>query len=367
MLLAVATRERADCLGRHVGAVLVADQRIIATGYNGTPTGFPNCDEGGCHRCAHPDDYARGRGYDVCICVHAEQNAVLQAARLGYTVQSARCYTTLRPCFGCLKELYQAGVSGVRYLNQWLPSDPVEAEAYADLIAEMSARGVEVEPLDLPPSCSICARRRNSRWSRRSCAGGAGRGGRSSRTTAGRRRDDRVGHDHRLGGLDEIMRAAARSAAAAAAAPAAPQALPVGLGQDHAQMMRVQPLPPRGDVLGPAGRAAGGAGLQRPLGRVALGAVDGDPHAHPRFGRCRPGLEHRLNFCGHRTTNRMDGARVVSAPPRRGACVRAGRGAGRGLLPRRVRTSPTRCSTEARPVCAACAPRSAISTATPRC
>ncbi len=151
MLLAVATRERAACLGRHVGAVLVADQRIIATGYNGTPTGFPNCDEGGCHRCAHPDDYARGRGYDVCICVHAEQNAVLQAARLGYSVQSARCYTTLRPCFGCLKELYQAGVSGVRYLNQWLPSDPGEASAYAELIAEMSARGVEVEPLHLPP------------------------------------------------------------------------------------------------------------------------------------------------------------------------------------------------------------------------
>ena len=150
MLLAVATRERAACLRRHVGALLVADQRIIATGYNGTPTGFPNCDEGGCHRCAHPDDYAEGRGYDVCICVHAEQNALLQAARLGYSVQSAHCYTTLRPCFGCLKELYQAGVQGVRYLNEWTPSDPVEAEAYADLISEMAVRGVAVEALDLP-------------------------------------------------------------------------------------------------------------------------------------------------------------------------------------------------------------------------
>ena len=89
MLLAVATRERAACLRRHVGAILVADQRIIATGYNGTPTGFPNCDEGGCHRCAHPEDYAEGRGYDVCICVHAEQNALLQAAKLGYSVQGS--------------------------------------------------------------------------------------------------------------------------------------------------------------------------------------------------------------------------------------------------------------------------------------
>ena len=60
MLLAVATRERAACLRRHVGAILVSDQRIIATGYNGTPTGFPNCDEGGCHRCSHPEDYAEG-------------------------------------------------------------------------------------------------------------------------------------------------------------------------------------------------------------------------------------------------------------------------------------------------------------------
>jgi dCMP deaminase len=150
MLLAVATRERANCLGRHVGAILVSDQRIIATGYNGTPTGFRNCDEGGCHRCAHPEDYARGRGYDVCICVHAEQNSLLQAARLGYSVQGARCFTTLRPCFGCLKELYQAGVAGIRYLNEWAPSDPVEAEAYAALLVEMRSRGVGVEPLQLP-------------------------------------------------------------------------------------------------------------------------------------------------------------------------------------------------------------------------
>jgi dCMP deaminase len=152
MLLAVATRERANCLRRHVGAILVADQRIIATGYNGTPTGFPNCDDGGCHRCANPEDYEQGRGYDVCTCVHAEANAVLQAAKLGYSVQGAVCYSTLRPCFGCLKELYQAGVAGVRYLNPWSPSDPLEAEAYDTLLAELEARGVRVAPLQLPPS-----------------------------------------------------------------------------------------------------------------------------------------------------------------------------------------------------------------------
>jgi dCMP deaminase len=150
MLLAVATRERAACLRRHVGAILVSDGRIIATGYNGTPTGFPNCDEGGCHRCAHPDDYAEGRGYDVCICVHAEQNAVLQAAKLGYSVHGSHCYSTLRPCFGCLKELYQAGVARIHHLNEWMPSDPVEAAAYTELLAEMHRHGVAVEPLELP-------------------------------------------------------------------------------------------------------------------------------------------------------------------------------------------------------------------------
>src|SRR5437773_506090 len=152
MLLAVATRERAACLGRHVGAILVSDQRIIATGYNGTPTGFPNCDEGGCHRCANPGDYLPGQGYDVCICVHAEQNALLQAAKLGYSVQGAHMYSTLRPCFGCLKEAYQAGVGAVRYLNPWSPSDAGEAAAYDELLAELARRGVAVEQLDLPAS-----------------------------------------------------------------------------------------------------------------------------------------------------------------------------------------------------------------------
>ncbi len=150
MLLAVATRERAACLRRHVGAVLVSEQRIIATGYNGTPTGFVNCDEGGCHRCAAPADYAEGRGYDVCICVHAEENALLQAAKLGYSVMGAQCYTTLRPCFACLRHLYQAGVGEVRYLNPWTPGVEREAGAYAGLLDDLADRGVAVRQLELP-------------------------------------------------------------------------------------------------------------------------------------------------------------------------------------------------------------------------
>ena len=63
-------------------------------------------------------------------------------------MQGAARYSTLRPCFGCLKELYQSGVSAVRYLNEWTPSDPVEAAAYDSLLGELAGRGVVVAPLD---------------------------------------------------------------------------------------------------------------------------------------------------------------------------------------------------------------------------
>jgi dCMP deaminase len=130
MKIALAVSERAECLGRHVGAVLVKDGRIISTGYNGTPEHMPNCDEKeqGCHRCAHPDDFGPGVGYDVCICVHAEQNALLSAARFGIGVEGAFLYTTMKPCFGCAKEALQAKIEAVYYLNDWTPREEVVHE-----------------------------------------------------------------------------------------------------------------------------------------------------------------------------------------------------------------------------------------------
>jgi dCMP deaminase len=119
MGLAIAVRARANCTGRRVGAVIVRDRRILSTGYNGTPSGMTNCEDGGCHRCAHPLAYPSGEGYDVCICVHAEQNALLAAARFGVAIEGCTIYTTLQPCFGCLKELLQANVSEVCYLHPW--------------------------------------------------------------------------------------------------------------------------------------------------------------------------------------------------------------------------------------------------------
>src|SRR3990172_12051902 len=96
MLIALAVRKRANCIGNRVGAVLVLNDRIISTGYNGTPQNMPNCDEGGCERCAHREKYGTATGYDVCICVHAEQNALISASRFGTPVEGASLYTTMR-------------------------------------------------------------------------------------------------------------------------------------------------------------------------------------------------------------------------------------------------------------------------------
>ena len=91
--------------------------------------------------------------------MHAEQNALLQAAKIGYSVQGSHCYSTLRPCFGCLKELYQAGVTAIRYLNEWTPSEPIEAQAYDAMLEELAGRGVVVAPLELPEGLLTYAER----------------------------------------------------------------------------------------------------------------------------------------------------------------------------------------------------------------
>jgi dCMP deaminase len=147
MGIALAVRARANCRGSRVGAVIARDDRIVSTGYNGTPSGMTNCLEGGCLRCAHPERYAPGEAYDLCICVHAEQNALLAAARFGIGVEGAALYTTMQPCFGCAKELLQARVAEIRYLHPWEPGDPAKRAEYLKLIAAFDGR---VRHLPLP-------------------------------------------------------------------------------------------------------------------------------------------------------------------------------------------------------------------------
>ena len=123
MNIALAVRLRANCKGNRVGAIIVLDHRIISTGYNGTPENMVNCLDGGCYRCANRDKtYKSGEAYDLCICVHAEQNAILAAARFGISSAGSTMYTTMRPCFGCAKEMLQARIKSVYYLHEWNPS-----------------------------------------------------------------------------------------------------------------------------------------------------------------------------------------------------------------------------------------------------
>lgn len=152
LLIALAARTRADCLGRRVGAVIVREDRVLSTGYNGTPFGMPNCSEGGCHRCARRGDerYLPGGAYDVCLCVHAEQNALLTAARFGQQTYGAALTSTVQPCFGCLKEMIQAGIGEVRYLHAWDPAEAYDDPALVSQYAQLRSRFAVFEQVGDP-------------------------------------------------------------------------------------------------------------------------------------------------------------------------------------------------------------------------
>lgn len=148
MGIAMAVRRRANCTGNRVGALLVCGGRVVATGYNGTPAGYPNCDEGGCVRCSQREKFKSGEGYDLCVCVHAEQNALLAAARFGIAVAGSTLYTTMRPCFGCAKEALQAGVTQVVYLHDWQHPNPAIREQYERLLAHFPGGCRQLSLLD---------------------------------------------------------------------------------------------------------------------------------------------------------------------------------------------------------------------------
>lgn len=149
MGIATAVRARANCAGNKVGAVVVVGDRVVSTGYNGTPSGMTNCLDGGCERCANRDRYASGTSYDLCICVHAEQNTLLSAARFGIPLEGGTMYTTLRPCFGCTKELLQAGIAQVYYLHDWRYPDDEVQNAY-EKIQNRVVKGVKLVVMDDP-------------------------------------------------------------------------------------------------------------------------------------------------------------------------------------------------------------------------
>ncbi|NLB68756.1 MAG: dCMP deaminase family protein [Lentisphaerae bacterium] len=108
---------RGNCSRRKVAAVIVKDKRIISTGYNGTPRGIKNCMDGGCPRCA--SDTPSGGGLGECICSHAEENSITQAAYHGISTKDATIYVTLSPCLTCAKMIINAGIKEVIYDQEY--------------------------------------------------------------------------------------------------------------------------------------------------------------------------------------------------------------------------------------------------------
>lgn len=104
---------RSTCLHRKVGAVLVRDNQIIATGYNGPPTGEPHCDVTGCGKPEH------GIGMERCRAVHAEVNAIIQAAIHGVSITGATLYCTHSPCVGCKNVLQNARIKNIIYDEEY--------------------------------------------------------------------------------------------------------------------------------------------------------------------------------------------------------------------------------------------------------
>ncbi len=120
MNMAKLVATRSTCIRRQVGAVIVKDKRVLSTGYNGAPKGSKHCDELGCIRVEL--NVPSGTRHELCRGVHAEQNAVIQAAYFGVSVKDSSIYTTTYPCSMCAKLIINAGIIEIVY-NEGYPDD----------------------------------------------------------------------------------------------------------------------------------------------------------------------------------------------------------------------------------------------------
>lgn len=111
MEIAEVVATRSTCLRRQVGAIIVRDKRILATGYNGAPAGLSHCGETGCLR--EKLNIPSGERHELCRALHAEQNAIIQCAVHGVTVKEATIYSTTQPCVLCSKMLINAGIKTI--------------------------------------------------------------------------------------------------------------------------------------------------------------------------------------------------------------------------------------------------------------
>ncbi len=113
MSIAELVASRSTCLRRKVGAVIVKDKRILATGYNGAPSGIRHCEETGCLR--EKLNVPSGQRHELCRGLHAEQNAIIQAALHGVEIKDSDLYCTNQPCIICTKMIINAGIKRIFY------------------------------------------------------------------------------------------------------------------------------------------------------------------------------------------------------------------------------------------------------------
>ncbi|AFS77274.1 CMP/dCMP deaminase zinc-binding protein [Gottschalkia acidurici 9a] len=115
MEIANVAKKRSTCSRRQVGAVIVKEKRILSTGYNGVPTGIKHCDEVGCLR--DKLKIPSGERHELCRGLHAEQNAIVNAANFGVSLKGSILYSTTQPCILCTKMIINAGIEKVVYEN----------------------------------------------------------------------------------------------------------------------------------------------------------------------------------------------------------------------------------------------------------
>ena len=131
MKMAYLASERSTCLRRKVGAIIVIDKRVLTTGYNGAPKGLPHCQETGCLR--EQRNVPSGERHELCRGVHAEQNAIIQAAVFGVSVKGATIYITNYPCSVCVKMLLNAGITEIVFDEKYKDDLAIELLAQADI------------------------------------------------------------------------------------------------------------------------------------------------------------------------------------------------------------------------------------------
>lgn len=138
MMMAYLASTRSTCLRRQVGAVIVKDKRLLATGYNGAPKGLPHCLDIGCLR--EELEIPAGERHELCRATHAEQNAIAQAASFGVSIEAATLYSTCQPCSLCAKLMINSGIAAIKTCGDY--PDPMAQEM-------LSRAGVRVEKIEL--------------------------------------------------------------------------------------------------------------------------------------------------------------------------------------------------------------------------